>query len=177
MKSLLLFALIAGASFGQTTVFTVTAITMPTAAFNDLQVVMNATFSDPVTPITLGAAQGVADTTITVSSTVGIPAGGGAILVDAEVEKYTGISGNTLTGVTRGQHATAAVAHVVATPAQTVHLLTYAGMPDFCKGLLAQQVQHIISSMGQQSAYLTSLQATAAAANAAVAALLAAAVQ
>jgi hypothetical protein len=59
---------------------------------------------------TLTANQGISDTTIAIASTVGLsPAG--CFFVDSEYECYTGISGSTLTGLTRGAYVTSAATH------------------------------------------------------------------
>ena len=55
------------------------------------------------------------DTTITLNSVVGL-AGSGFIRLDSEDIYYTYISGNTLSGVFRGQNNTTAVYHNVGTP-------------------------------------------------------------
>lgn len=48
------------------------------------------------------------DSTITVASTIGFPTSG-IIIINGEVITYTGISGNSFTGCTRGQYATTAL--------------------------------------------------------------------
>src|SRR5690606_8208292 len=49
-------------------------------------------------------------TTITVDDTTGYPAAG-TLLVDSEAMTYTGKTGTTFTGITRGALGTAAAAH------------------------------------------------------------------
>ncbi|HVJ08791.1 MAG TPA: hypothetical protein VM554_10430 [Acidisarcina sp.] len=53
---------------------------------------------------------GATDTSITLASIAGLPTSG-VIQLGGEFVSYTGISGNTLTGLTRGLYATTAVAH------------------------------------------------------------------
>lgn len=50
------------------------------------------------------------DTSVTLASVTGLPQSG-FIFVDSECIKYTGISGSTLTGLTRGTFGTSAAAH------------------------------------------------------------------
>jgi hypothetical protein len=59
---------------------------------------------------TLTANEGISDTSVALASTAGLsPAG--CFFVDGEYECYTGISGSTLTGLTRGAYTTAATSH------------------------------------------------------------------
>ncbi len=60
--------------------------------------------------VTLASSQGSSDTTLTATSTSGLP-GRGCFYVDSEDECYTGISGSTLTGITRGVYGTTAASH------------------------------------------------------------------
>lgn len=60
----------------------------------------------------VGSAQGTTDTTLVLNaSAAGYPTQG-VIVVDSEYENYTGISGNTLTGITRGYSQTTPATHV-----------------------------------------------------------------
>ena len=59
---------------------------------------------------TLSANQTSSQTTIALSSTSGLSPGG-CFFVDTEYECYTGISGSTLTGLTRGAYLTTAASH------------------------------------------------------------------
>ena len=51
-------------------------------------------------------------TPIQVASTTGFDASGGFIIIENEIIQYTGISGNTFTGITRGVKSTTNVSHV-----------------------------------------------------------------
>jgi hypothetical protein len=66
------------------------------------------------TSLVLDGAIGASDTTITLSSTVGLAANG-YINLDSETVYYGYIEGNTLGGVFRGQNNTTAAAHIDAT--------------------------------------------------------------
>ena len=66
------------------------------------------------TSSTLSATITATDTTITLSTVVGL-AGSGFIRLDTEDIYYTYVSGNTLGGVFRGQNNTTAVSHTAAT--------------------------------------------------------------
>jgi hypothetical protein len=59
---------------------------------------------------TLAVSIGTSDTTIQLTSATGFPVTGGVTINNAEVAFYTGISGNSLTGVTRGADGTTALA-------------------------------------------------------------------
>lgn len=69
---------------------------------------------------TLAEAISAGDTQIPLASTVGFPTSGGTVLLksitgDTEIVTYSGISGNVLTGVTRGRFGTTAKAFMTAT--------------------------------------------------------------
>jgi YD repeat-containing protein len=69
---------------------------------------------------TLAQSISAADTQIPLASTVGFPTSGGTVLLksitgDTEIVTYSGISGNVLTGVTRGRFGTTAKAFMTAT--------------------------------------------------------------
>ena len=71
---------------------------------------------------TLTANEGLTDTTISLSSTAGLsPAG--CFFVDGEYECYTGITGSTLTGLTRGAYTTTAATHNSGAAAISVNLV------------------------------------------------------
>jgi hypothetical protein len=61
------------------------------------------------------------DTTITLTSSQGLPAAG-FIKIDSETINYTAISGNQLTGCFRGQNGTTAAAHLTAAPVSVQNL-------------------------------------------------------
>jgi len=76
------------------------------------------------TSTTVGTDPGSSGTTITVASTAGFSYTG-TIQIDSEQITYTGLTGTTFTGCTRGANSTTAAAH---TAGATV---TFAGMPIF----------------------------------------------
>ncbi len=70
----------------------------------------------------LSANQGLSDTTATVVSTAGFsPAG--CFFVDTEYECYTGTTGTTFNGITRGEYTTTATIHNSGAPAAAVSLV------------------------------------------------------
>ena len=66
--------------------------------------------------------EGVSDTSVGLVSTSGISAAG-CFFVDGEYECYTGISGNTLTGLTRGAYLTTPATHNTGTAAVSINLV------------------------------------------------------
>ena len=73
------------------------------------------------TTITVASAVASSDTTITLTSTVGLPAYG-FVLIDSEVIFYQYISGNTINTCARGQNNTTAASHAVAAPVSIQYL-------------------------------------------------------
>jgi len=73
------------------------------------------------TTITVASAASATDTTITLTSTVGLPAYG-FVQIGSETIFYQYISGNTINTCARGQNNTAAAAHAVATPVSIQYL-------------------------------------------------------
>jgi len=73
------------------------------------------------TTITVASAASATDTTITLTSTVGLPAYG-FVLIDSEVIFYQYISGNTINTCARGQNNTTAASHAVAAPVSIQYL-------------------------------------------------------
>jgi hypothetical protein len=73
------------------------------------------------TTITVASPVAATDTTITLTSTVGLPAYG-FVLIDSEVIFYQYISGNTINTCARGQNNTAATTHAVAAPVSVQYL-------------------------------------------------------
>ena len=66
-----------------------------------------------------------AATTITLDSTTNLPTAGWVIIdrefsAKREIIKYTGVSGSDLTGVTRGQRGTTAIAHTAGSVVEQV---------------------------------------------------------
>ena len=82
------------------------------------------------TTLNEGGTLSATDTTITLTSASGFPAGGGLILIEDEVIQYTAVSTNDLTGCVRGVNGTTATTHADSTAvsyleqiiAQTVRL-------------------------------------------------------
>lgn len=64
---------------------------------------------------TLSAAIGTGDTSIPLVSATGFPSSG-TVFIESELINYTGISGNTLTGASRGASNTSAATHAGGTP-------------------------------------------------------------
>lgn len=60
---------------------------------------------------TISSALGLGDPSVSVASVAAFPAYGGSIIIGSEQIDYTGISGNTLTGCTRGANGTSAATH------------------------------------------------------------------
>jgi len=73
------------------------------------------------TTITVASAASATDTTITLTSTVGLPAYG-FVQIGSETIFYQYISGNTINTCARGQNNTTAAAHAVATPVSIQYL-------------------------------------------------------
>jgi len=70
----------------------------------------------------LAANQAATDTTISLASTAGLSSGG-CFFVDLEYECYSGISSNTLTGLTRGTYTTTATSHNSGAPVVSLNLV------------------------------------------------------
>jgi hypothetical protein len=70
----------------------------------------------------LNASQGASDSTATLVTTSGLSTQG-CFFVDAEYECYTGIAGNVLTGITRGEYTTTATTHSSGAPVVSVDLV------------------------------------------------------
>lgn len=62
-------------------------------------------------------------TSIVMNSGASFPSYGGIALIGAEQIAYTGVSGNTLTGVTRGYNGTTATTHLNGTPVQGYNVI------------------------------------------------------
>jgi hypothetical protein len=73
------------------------------------------------TTITVASAASATDTTITLTSTVGLPAYG-FVQIDSETIFYQYISGNTINTCARGQNNTTAASHAVAAPVSIQYL-------------------------------------------------------
>lgn len=71
----------------------------------------------------LGANQAATDTTITLADSTTGYSPSGCFFIDTEYECYTGISGNTLTGLSRGQYTTTVSAHTAGAPVSSVNLV------------------------------------------------------
>jgi hypothetical protein len=105
----------------------------------------------------------IGDTTLTLSSIVGIPATG-TVLIENEVIGYTSVSGNQLIGATRGIQQTVAAAH---SSAITVNFLRYPTLPAIFKVLILPGLNQFLSELGSNSTYLGALLTARQAANAA----------
>lgn len=161
--ALLLFAGLA--AFAQTTPITVTA-TVQNADIVDIYTWSHQQFADPPQVAILAAPMAVGDTTLTLSSTTGLPASGG-VVIDSEMILYTAVSGSLLTGLSRGQQQTTAAAHG---SGATVHNLLLSTPAALVKYAIARQIAYIRQALGVSSAAigaaLTALQADTATANA-----------
>lgn len=146
MKHLLFLLVFAGSLFAQTTSVPVTAV-IQNNDIADIYTWVHQQINDPATPVVLTAAMDANDTTATVNSVVGLPASGG-ILIDSEMIPYTGISGNQITGLTRGGQQTTAAVHTSGT---AVHSLLIATPAAFVKYCIGQQVKAIRQSLGASS--------------------------
>lgn len=83
--------------------------------YNDITPIRETTSAGDVTfavgYTTLNGAITATATTITLTSVTNFPATGGRIKIDSEVMIYSGVSGSTLTGITRGADGTTAATH------------------------------------------------------------------
>lgn len=88
--------------------------------YNDITPIRATTAAGDVTfrvgYTTLNGAIDATQTTLTLTSATNFPAVGGCIRLGAEEMLYSGVSGNTLTGLTRGANGTTATAHTNGTP-------------------------------------------------------------
>jgi hypothetical protein len=84
--------------------------------YNDITPIRETTAAGAVTfaagKSTLSADITDIDTTVTLASTTGFPTTGGIVQIDSEQIRYSGVAGNTLTGLLRGQQGTTAAAHL-----------------------------------------------------------------
>jgi hypothetical protein len=82
----------------------------PSSISTDANLYVAVDFPNSVTA--LNGSLNSTDTVINVSSTANYPSSGGFILIDSELIKFTGISGNQLTGCSRGVDGTAPASHI-----------------------------------------------------------------
>jgi hypothetical protein len=75
-----------------------------------------------VATLSAAIANGSTTSNIALSSTNNFPSGGGTVLINGEAIAFTGLSGNSLTGITRAVYGTTGTAHA---SASTVDLLTF----------------------------------------------------
>ena len=84
--------------------------------YNDITPIRETTAAGAVTfaagKSTLSADITAIDTTVTIASATGFPTSGGIVQIDSEQIRYSGVAGNTLTGLLRGQQGTTAAAHL-----------------------------------------------------------------
>jgi hypothetical protein len=97
------------------------------------------------------------DTTITLTTVLGLEAGSGSLKIENEIITYTGISSNDLTGVTRGTNGTAAQAHADAT--EITGLRTYEPLIVKVGNIKATNITDYES--GEHPAFLATSEATA----------------
>ncbi len=164
-RLVLLFFLAAALAFAQTTPVSVT-VTFQNADIADIYTWAHQQWSDPATSAAaLSAAMAAGDTSLTLASTAGYPASG-AVFIDSEVILYSAISGNQLTGLTRGQQQTTAAAHL---SGALVHVLSIATPNQFVGFCVARQIQSIRLQLGASGAAVgaavTSLNAATATVN------------
>jgi hypothetical protein len=92
--------------------------------------------------LTLDGALDSSATTITLSSTTGLQASGGTVVINSEHIYYAGISGATITGCVRGIDDTVAVAHDTAT-------VVYEGFPILNYSKIWKPIYEWLSDLGQ----------------------------
>ncbi len=152
MKKIMFTLLLAAAgALAQTTPVNL-SLTVPNNVILDLYTWSHTQFNDPQ-PMTLIGAIGTADTTLTLNSTNGLPPAG-TVFIDSEAIVYTGISGITLTGLSRGIQQTAAAAHA---DGVVVHVLQYATLNGLLKTFLQREVAKVLNELGVNSQTLSSL--------------------
>jgi len=90
-------------------------LSLPTPGCNSSPVlgIANSSWTCPQTGwgTVLGGPQGASDTTATLASSPAAYSPAGCFYIDSEAECYTGISGDTLTGLSRGMYHTTAASH------------------------------------------------------------------
>jgi len=149
MKTALLFFL-AVSAWGATVSLPVT-FTANTLAVPDIQSYLETQIQATTT---LGAAMLSTDTTLTLAALPTNVPTSGTVLIGTELVAYTGTSGVTLTGLTRGTNLTnatnntTAAAHASGT---AVQFLVYSSVTPWIKAIVLAQVQTAILSLGVNS--------------------------
>lgn len=97
------------------------------SVFNDITPIRTTTAAGAVTfavgYTTLAVAMNATQNTISLTSATNFPATGGVIRIDNETMSYSGVSGTTLTGVTRGISGTTAATHALAAPVRSATIV------------------------------------------------------
>lgn len=97
------------------------------SVFNDITPIRTTTAAGAVTfavgYTTLAVAMNATQNTISLTSATNFPATGGVIRIDNETMSYSGVSGTTLTGVTRGISGTTAETHAIAAPVRSATIV------------------------------------------------------
>ena len=165
MRNVLLIALallLCGGAYSQTTAVPMT-VTFQNADVADIYIWVHRQWADPATGLTLAADVAVGDTSINLVNSAGLPASGG-LMLDAEMVTYSGLSGNAVTGVVRGQQQTTAAAHSAATA--SVHNLAIVTPTAFVRFCVARQIAVIRQTLGASGSAVGAAIASAATAQA-----------
>lgn len=97
------------------------------SVFNDITPIRTTTAAGAITfsvgYTTLAVAMNATQNTISLTSATNFPATGGVIRIDNETMSYSGVSGTTLTGVTRGISGTTAATHAIAAPVRSATIV------------------------------------------------------
>lgn len=97
------------------------------SVFNDITPIRTTTAAGSITfsvgYTTLAVAMNATQNTISLTSATNFPATGGVIRIDNETMSYSGVSGTTLTGVTRGISGTTAATHAIAAPVRSATIV------------------------------------------------------
>jgi hypothetical protein len=159
MKKLVLLALLCMPAFAATASVAVT-FTVNTLAVQDVQAYLETQISFQAG---LAVAMGAADTSLTLASLPANLPTTGIMLIGSELVSYTGVSGSSVTGLTRGTtltnaaNNTTAATHAVGTP---IYFLTYSGVTQWIKAIVGNQVQAVITALGTNSALIGTNEST-----------------
>jgi len=111
----------------------------------------------------LASPMGAGDTSLTLNAIPTLVPTSGSLLIESEVVTYTGISGNMLTGLTRGTTLTNAANNTTATTHSSgvnVSFLQFANVTAWIKNIVLTTVQAAILSLGTGSAYIGTAETT-----------------
>lgn len=159
MKKLVLLALLCIPAFAATASVAVT-FTVNTLAVQDVQSYLETQISFQAG---LAVAMGAADTSLTLASLPANLPTTGIMLIGSELVSYTGVSGSSVTGLTRGTtltnaaNNTTAATHAVGTP---IYFLTYSSVTQWIKAIVGNQVQAVITALGTNSALIGTNEST-----------------